>query len=341
MSSDSITNASVHGKKKRANRSAKLKQCKLDARRQQWLSQVNVEGQKTEVSGNGSRTRECNGIEIEARKGKKKGKDPCEVRSVNVEQIDIHDSDSEESLLANSPTGSVNGSGNGYVGSSGSSTSSHSSASSVSFGSGGCCSGSITEEEEGRGGEFDGDDGCLDDWETVADALVGAETNDKQGHSRDNVAGGDREHGKHDVDAKAEKGILGRGGDNRKAWRPDDAFRPQSLPNLSSQLHFPANAEKRASRGSNPWVCKMPPPVPISCPICYEDLDFTDSSFLPCPCGFHLCLFCHKRILEDDARCPGCRKPYTTEAVEKETSICGGSLTIRLGRSCSMVSRVQ
>ncbi|KAG0498372.1 hypothetical protein HPP92_003063 [Vanilla planifolia] len=34
------------GKKKKGNRSAKLKQCKLDARREQWLSQdMNVEGQ--------------------------------------------------------------------------------------------------------------------------------------------------------------------------------------------------------------------------------------------------------------------------------------------------------
>ncbi|KAK9684650.1 hypothetical protein RND81_10G222800 [Saponaria officinalis] len=257
-----------------------------------------------------------------------------------MEQIHIHDSDSEESLMTNSPTGSVNDSGNGYAGSSGSSTSSRSSASSVSFGSGGCCSGSITEEEEGRGVEFGGDDGCLDDWETVADALVGAETYDKQGHSPDEEVGADQVPGERNVDAQAEKGILGRGGVNQKAWRPDDAFRPQSLPNLSNQLHFPANTERRSSRGMNPWVCKMPPPVPTSCPICCEDLDFTDSSFLPCPCGFHLCLFCHKRILEEDARCPGCRKPYSSETVEKETSVCGGSLTIHLGRSSSMFSRV-
>lgn len=51
-------------------------------------------------------------------------------------------------------------------------------------------------------------------------------------------------------------------------------------------------------------------PLPIPCPICCEDLDLTDSSFLPCACGFRLCLFCHKKLLETDGRCPGCRKQY-------------------------------
>ncbi|PWA76746.1 Zinc finger, RING/FYVE/PHD-type [Artemisia annua] len=50
--------------------------------------------------------------------------------------------------------------------------------------------------------------------------------------------------------------------------------------------------------------------APSACPICCEDLDMTDSSFLPCPCGYRLCLFCHKRILEDNGRCPGCRQKY-------------------------------
>ncbi|XP_074316323.1 uncharacterized protein LOC141652661 [Silene latifolia] len=343
MISDSTINSSIpsaskdFGKKKRANRSAKLKQCKLDARRQQWLNQVSNNGSNSGGNGN-------NGPITETKKEKKKGKgkerereEVCckgvEVRNVNVEQIKNCDGDSEEEeeeVMANSPTSSVNDSVNSYGGSSSSSSSSRSSASSVSFGSGGCCSGSVTEEEEGRGPGFGGDDddgdgGCLDDWETVADALVGVETKNKLGSLDDEVRVGSAQN----VDAQVEKGksdcvgIVGRGGVNSKAWRPDDASRPQSLPNLST----------RGSFLGNPWGRKMTSPVPTSCPICCEDLDLTDSSFLPCPCGFHLCLFCHKRILEEDARCPGCRKPYSSEADEKDTPI-------RLARSCSMFSRV-
>ncbi|KAL9239566.1 hypothetical protein vseg_013875 [Gypsophila vaccaria] len=340
MISDSTINPSIphcskdFSKKKRANRSAKLKQCKLDARREQWLSQVRNKGLKEE--GEGIDTRKGN------EKGKGKGKESCrkgvDMASVNVEAMHSHDSDSEESLLVNSPTGSVNDSGNHYVGSSGSSTSRSSSASSLSFGSG---SGGVSddEEEEGGGDEFGGDDdGCLDDWETVADALVGAEINDKLD---------DEEARDENLDARTESGvsddvgIFGGGGVNGKAWRADDASRPQSLPNLSKQRSFPATSERVSScHVSNPWVRNMPPLVPTSCPICCEDLDLTDSHFLPCPCGFHLCLFCHKRILEEDSRCPGCRKPYSLDGVEKEKNASDGNPTTRLARSCSMFSRV-
>ncbi|XP_074284577.1 uncharacterized protein LOC141609427 [Silene latifolia] len=341
MISDSMVNASIpnaskdFSKKKRANRSAKLKQCKLDARREQWLSQVKNSALKEEGSGNG----EVNGMAIEPKKGKGKAKGKegfskgVEVRSVNVVSIDNHDSDSEESSMVISPMSCVNDSGNHYGESSGSSTSRSSSASSLSFGSG-----SITEEEEGGGVDFGGDDGCLDDWEAVADALVGDKTNGKPGHDAHHSVDEKATHGEKGKSDSV--GISGGGEVNSKAWRPDDVSRPQSLPNLSKQRSFPASSERLSCHGSNPWVRKMPPPVPTSCPICCEDLDLTDSNFLPCPCGFHLCLFCHKRILEEDGRCPGCRKPYSSEAVEKETNVSGGSLTTRLARSSSMFSRV-
>ena len=76
-----------------------------------------------------------------------------------------HESDSESSP-SNSPTNSS------LLGGTDSGTSFTNSSSSRS--SGGCCSGSITEEE--------GDDGCLDDWEAVADAL--AADDDKQDMER-------------------------------------------------------------------------------------------------------------------------------------------------------------
>ncbi|CAA0820821.1 RING/U-box superfamily protein [Striga hermonthica] len=80
---------------------------------------------------------------------------------------------------------------------------------------------------------------------------------------------------------------------------------------------------------------------PISCPICAEDLDSTDSRFFPCLCGFRLCLFCHKRILEGDGRCPGCRKDYDCGPVEGEAIVNEGSWTFKLARSrsCSTMKR--
>lgn len=243
-----------------------------------------------------------------------------------------HDSDSES--LSNSPTSltcsvlGTNDSGTNFTGSSSSSSS-----------SGGCCSGSITEEEE------EGDDGCLDDWEAVADALAAndkpqnpcSESPPERQSIAELVSPCQMTHG-----PGLGIGILKpvpKASGNTKAWRPDDAFRPESLPNLSKHLSLPNSNRQHYGCGGVPWGCNNVIPAPSSCPICYEDLDFTDSSFLPCLCGFRLCLFCHKRILEEDGRCPGCRKPYERNAVEAESSVHGGSLTFHLARSCSMITR--
>uniref|UniRef100_A0A803L8W0 RING-type domain-containing protein n=1 Tax=Chenopodium quinoa TaxID=63459 RepID=A0A803L8W0_CHEQI len=295
MVSDSTINASIpnvskdFGKKKRANRSAKLKQCKLDARREQWLSQVKNKNCKEEVNvpvvGGGK----FNGPAIVTWKKAAQCCKVLEVDNPGVEEISHHFSDSESSP-SNSPTNALVGASDANQG--------HNSNSNLSPG-----------RETAEGLNFEGQLPICEN-----------------------------------VDAQLEKsksvgvGILGRGSENCKAWRPDDAFRPQSLPNLAKQHSFPTGAERLQGFG-NPWVRNnMTPRVPTSCPICCEDLDLTDSSFLPCPCGFHLCLFCHKRILEEDSRCPGCRKEYASEPVEKEASVSGGSLTIRLARSCSMSS---
>ena len=62
-----------------------------------------------------------------------------------------------------------------------------------------------------------------------------------------------------------------------------------------------------------------PPPdaiEPDTCPLCMEALDATEIQFLPCPCGFQLCLFCYGKIKEEmggepgAGLCPGCRKEY-------------------------------
>ncbi|KAE8717362.1 microtubule-associated protein TORTIFOLIA1-like [Hibiscus syriacus] len=348
MESDSISNASPLSasnckdisRKKR--RSAKLKQCKLDARREQWLSQSAVknkvcckEGTKDVDSKRtppGERDRSLENFEMR-RAAEANG----EGENVSVQ----HESDSESSPL-NSHTSS------GLLGGMDSGTSFANSSSGSSTSSGGCCSGNVTEEEEG-------DDGCLDDWEAVADALAAdddkQETDPSENNNENLCLGSTPGH-----EPNPQFGSEGEGSDLRgskpecprmvqraegstRAWRADDTYRPHTLPNLSKQRSFPAT-DWRFGQGRVPWVRSSAISVPSSCPICYEDLDLTDSSFMPCSCGFRLCLFCHKRILEEDGRCPGCRKPYERDPVEAEASVQGGSLTFRmLARSCSMVAR--
>ncbi|KAL6013400.1 hypothetical protein ACLOJK_003898 [Asimina triloba] len=342
MGSDPVTNTSsvtafsrdVVGKKKRANRSAKLKQCKLDARREQWLSQVKNKGVDKE-NNRGS----CPPSPLPSPGDRDVAFGNLETKSriEGNEGSNLHDSDSES--LTNS-TGSSNSS-NAFSRNEHNRSSSHSSSS-----SNGCFSGSVSQDE----GEED--ESCLDDWEAVADALTATD------ESHNPNAGATT---KNDIEASVESGtnatefsyrarpmgISKTSGDgvlprpsaaSCRAWRPDDAFRPQSLPNLSKQHSFPMNAMGGhfGNRGTS-WGCHGRISQPSSCPICCEDLDLTDSSFLPCSCGFHLCLFCHKRILEDDGRCPGCRKQYSP--MEEEINANVGPPLFRLARSCSLSSR--
>ncbi|KAF8407975.1 hypothetical protein HHK36_007115 [Tetracentron sinense] len=323
MGSDSIINASVpafpkeFGKKKRTNRLAKLKQCKLDARREQWLSQVKIRECKEESNGKcGSRPFS---LKITEDQNGSLGNLEMKSRGVENEESSVHDSDLE-SLADNSKKDRPE------------SSNSSSSSSSNSSSSSGCCSGSVSEEE--------GDDGCLEDWEAVADALT---ANDKSPAKPEAIIGlvsppelPCKASGVDILKPECKDGIP-RAPEKGRAWRPDDAFRPQSLPNLSKQRSFPMNSERHCGHGAAPWACHSINSQPSSCPVCYEDLDLTDSSFLPCSCGFRLCLFCHKRILEADGRCPGCRKQY--DPINREMSVNGGAAPFRLARSCSMSTR--
>ncbi|KAJ7945929.1 General negative regulator of transcription subunit 4 [Quillaja saponaria] len=325
----SAPNTKNLGKKKRINRSAKLKQCKFDARREQWLSQGAVKNKGC----NDGRDDVRNPL-MHMRKGCNGSLEKLEMRISGQENDGLIHQDSDLESTSISPTSfncgvlSSNDSGTNFTGSSSSSSSSS---------SGGCFSGNITEEE--------GDDGCLDDWEAVADALAAHDKHQNLCHesppahepveqmvSPTNGLGSGGDNSKHESAR-----LVPRDPGNTQAWSPDDAFRPQSLPNLSKQ-HSLANSDWHYG-GGVPWAATAVTSVPSSCPICYEDLDLTDTSFLPCFCGFRLCLFCHKRILEEDGRCPGCRKPYERDPVETEASVHGGSLTFRLARSCSMIER--
>ena len=194
----------------------------------------------------------------------------------------------------------------------------------------GSCSSSCSEGER--------DDGCLDDWEAVADALTAAsneQTSDLKQHSepkqfviRDRFKSCSKTYQAAVLNGEA-VGRAYRSQKNSRAWSPDDVFRPESLPSLSKQTSAhclsrgPTTSKQISehcfSRGPTTLALKrvVSEQQRLSCPICCEDLDVTDSNFLPCPCGFQLCLFCHKRILEVDARCPGCRKQYDSLSSDK------------------------
>lgn len=108
-------------------------------------------------------------------------------------------------------------------------------------------------------------------------------------------------------------------GVHNKAWKADDSGRPLTLPptrslRLSSQgsCFYSENGNGLGARS----VGGTHKQVPVSCPICTEELDTTDSSFVPCACGFRLCLFCHHRIAIEDGRCPGCRRPYSENVLK-------------------------
>ncbi|KAF5204076.1 General negative regulator of transcription subunit, partial [Thalictrum thalictroides] len=228
-------------------------------------------------------------------------------------------------------------------------SSSGSSSTGSSSSSSGCCSGNFSEEEG---------DGCLDDWEAVADALTADE---KQHHQNSGPPSQQeipvepdtpvtcselpKKTGGVDIPKPECRNIIPQAASNNRAWRSDDAFRPHSLPNLPRQCFTMITEQRHLVHGSDAWLLKTTLSEPSSCPICYEDLDLTDSSFLPCICGFRLCLFCHKRIFEvGDGRCPGCRRPYdpidgNAMVNGAQSAVCEGAQAFRLPRCCSMSRR--
>ncbi|GAB2216559.1 hypothetical protein Droror1_Dr00024334 [Drosera rotundifolia] len=178
----------------------------------------------------------------------------------------------------------------------------------------------------------------LDNWEVVADALnikdLVPPSQNMKDSSRSNSCTLDYGVLLRDLEANnASRGPLHQ--TNNSAWRPGDVFRPQNLPsintnyprvlrgtlpNIAKQHARVVNSGHGGARGGATWSWTrraVAPEQPTSCPICCEDLDSTDRCFRPCPCGFQVCLFCHKRIREDNGRCPGCRKQY--EAIDIET----------------------
>ncbi|KAK9107929.1 hypothetical protein Syun_023940 [Stephania yunnanensis] len=173
MGSDSISNVSApafskeFGKKKRTNRLAKLKQCKLDARREQWLSQAKNKGFKEESSISGGPSPSSSPSAVE--RGMALGNFDTRRRGEENDGSGSSFHDSDLDSLANSPRSS--GLGGNDVRKSSRPGSSCGSSSSSSGSSSSFCFGNISGEEE----EEEEEDDCLDDWEAVADALTADE----------------------------------------------------------------------------------------------------------------------------------------------------------------------
>ena len=142
-------------------------------------------------------------------------------------------------------------------------------------------SGFISEDE----------DGSLDYWEAVADALNLNEDSLKLSQEKvsEKIPTVSQFQTTACFSMEAEnKGILkpeykikpilipnrvGRTG-NGRAWRPDDVSRPVSLPSLSKPHIFPTQSGRISSWGStNRNEPSIPSTISPSCPICYEDLD--------------------------------------------------------------------
>ncbi|CAL9123881.1 unnamed protein product [Musa acuminata var. zebrina] len=292
-------------KKKRTNRSAKLKQCKLDVRREQWLSRANSKDDCKILAAASSPP---------LPHPPRPRADETDSRTREEDTI-WHGNDDSDYPMPHLRRG------NRRTLSSGSSIESSSS--------------SVSDAEDERIDNVRGGNRILDDWEAVADAL--SEANDRDGLGPDPVvpavsAGMPCEPPRGRSTTKPEPIRSA-----PRAWRPDDAFRPRSLPSISKQWSIPPNQDRHCWASPQKGVLSTPCP----CPICCEDLDPTDSSFFPCSCGYRLCLFCHKRILEADGRCPGCRKQYDSisSGALVVTTVGPSSLPVRMPRSLSMRCR--
>ncbi|KAL0358703.1 UNVERIFIED_CONTAM: putative general negative regulator of transcription C16 [Sesamum angustifolium] len=57
------------------------------------------------------------------------------------------------------------------------------------------------------------------------------------------------------------------------------------------------------------------------CPLCAEEMDWTDQQFRPCKCGYQVCVWCWHHIIEmaekdgTEGRCPACRAIYEKDKV--------------------------
>ncbi|KAL4565866.1 hypothetical protein LXL04_029972 [Taraxacum kok-saghyz] len=57
------------------------------------------------------------------------------------------------------------------------------------------------------------------------------------------------------------------------------------------------------------------------CPLCAEEIDWTDQQLNPCKCGYEVCVWCWHHIMDmaekdvTEGRCPACRTPYDKDRI--------------------------
>jgi len=323
-------------KKKKVNRQAKLKQCKLDARREQWLSQgknkIVGQQQQNGISGDQINSREdianntnnSNNTQMETPRRSFSDMDSRSSKaSVEEEEASVEEEEEDNEGCSSEEVNSK------IQAPDSSQEEEHESPLDV-------------EDEEEHESPLD----VEDDWEAAADALNIEDSSFKtikeeipsisnHGSSENNKSSFSIEDGILKPEYKIKSTNLANrslrcGSGSGRAWRPDDVSRPNTLPKLTKLHSFPSQSCRPSSWSAWNNSSASSSSVPVSCPICYEDLDVTDSNFVPCACGFRLCLFCHKRIIEHDGRCPGCRKRYNVTDTGAKATI------LRLPRSCSM-----
>lgn len=368
-------------RRKRANRTAKLKQYKLDARREQWLSQGSQGKQgnaELQQQSSQQQHRNCE-HQHKAGDGDFRAQDRAGPSGHTRSQVEVSSESTSGQIPAGSPAtpsrpsscGLGNeaknskkevssrrldsssrapqffGDGESQVGDEHKQDSANNGRSvsdvSKSRSTSSCASSSYTGSgSEDNGGSHDAED----DWESAFDALhvqssphrsddphkgpssdraqlnEGKELQDKK-HvgAHYNLHHSDMQSGQLKPEYKYKNsGFGGRRGNGGRAWRPDDVARPPTLPRLAKQHSYPNHSSNNSYQGwgnmhGNLWADELA--TPSSCPICTEELDVTDSSYIPCTCGFQLCLFCYHRISSDDGRCPGCRKAYNPDSAVK------------------------
>ncbi|KAL1818939.1 hypothetical protein ACET3Z_013808 [Daucus carota] len=65
-----------------------------------------------------------------------------------------------------------------------------------------------------------------------------------------------------------------------------------------------------------------------TCPLCAEEMDFTDQQLKPCKCGYEICVWCWHHIMDMaekdnvEGRCPACRSPYNKEKIVDKAAQC-------------------
>ncbi|VVA95292.1 unnamed protein product [Arabis nemorensis] len=309
---DSITDSELfHGspisrdfvKKRKANWIWKLKQWKIDARKRGNLGE----------EGNGSRLVKSLRDKLSDRRT---GSDPVsylhqacridhEEGSFKFTKCDDDDDETDlevtSSMSASSPTSVLKNKDD--------SGSNNSGEDDDCF----CCSKQMVEEEE------EGYDDAFDNWDGFKDAFNSFENEDNKGSAAALHETKTEEVPKPNTNQRRRKSSPA------KLYHKDKYFKQKPSPEKAIQKN-----RRKKKKSDQQQDCDEK----SECPICSEEMDATDLSFLPCPCGFQLCLFCHKQINENDGRCPACRKKYETSNNSGEVGFQQrGRGTIRLSPS--------